>query len=83
MKKYSDHVAIKVNVVLPTATAQKKSSVEVIDFNKPGGWEEYAKATDVAADLIVEAAEDLSLDIDKVKERLDAINKEVQISSSA
>ena len=37
VKKYSDHVAIKVNVVLPAATAQKKSSKKVIDYNKPGG----------------------------------------------
>ena len=35
----------------------------------------------MAANIIIEAAEDLSLDMDMVKERIDAINKEVQISS--
>ena len=80
-KKFSDHVAIKVNVVLPIATVRKKSSVVVIDFQKPGGWEEYVKASNEAAVLIKEVAEDLSLNIDKVKEKIDLINKELHISS--
>ena len=81
VKKFSDHVAINVMIELPAATAQKKSSTEVIDYNKPGGWEEYARATNAAAHLIVETAEDLSLDINVAKKRIDAINLEVKRES--
>ena len=77
-KQFSDHLGIKLSVRLKKIPDEWKPNKEIINYNNSEGWEKYKIATDDAANKIAEIANDRELTIDKVRERINAMDDKIQ-----
>ena len=70
VKKFSDHLGIKMEIKITKADETKQAKREIIDYNNEEGWLTYKNHSDEIADVIKKTALNGELNIDEVREKL-------------
>ena len=78
VKKFSDHLGIKMEIKITKAEETKQAKREIIDYKNEEGWKNYKEHSEEIADEIKKIALNGDLTIDEVREQIRATDKMVQ-----
>ena len=78
VKKFSDHLGIKMEIKITKAEEPKQAKREIIDYKNEEGWKNYKEHSEEIADEIKKIALNGDLTIDEVREQIRATDEMVQ-----
>ena len=80
-KKFSDHLAICLELKVPITIRPKVKAKAVVNFRNIEGWEKYKRISDEIDPEIREIASDLTLSINEVSAKIHVANLKAQVDS--
>ena len=78
MRKFSDHLGIKIEIRIPKLPETKGVNKEIIDYKNVEGWSKYRDHTDEIANRIKIISSDENLNINKIRELIRIEDDKVQ-----